>query len=297
VDCFDALASERPYRKAMPLDEAMAFVKSRAGIQFDPRIVELLAEHYLELEEKAREQIEEIAPLKTDLSIQRGAAPGAGFEPEHSTSEAMAQVETVQAAVAVAGQTEQQPATWTPMGSESREAQAVFELNQELGSPRSARDTGSIVSSRLRTFIPFDCFAVYLKSGRSLSTQLIDSAGFEAFSMLRIPVGAGLSGWVAEHARPIVNGNPTVEPNYLSQSGLLTAASSALSIPLFDPSGAVFAVLTLYSAASAAFSKDHLRILQAIEPRFSLALQNAFRVGDAEAGAAIPPALESLAAR
>ena len=27
VDCFDALASDRPYRKAMPLDKAMEFVK------------------------------------------------------------------------------------------------------------------------------------------------------------------------------------------------------------------------------------------------------------------------------
>jgi HD-GYP domain-containing protein (c-di-GMP phosphodiesterase class II) len=47
VDCFDALASERPYRKAMPLDEAMAFVKGRAGIQFDPQIVELLDKNFL----------------------------------------------------------------------------------------------------------------------------------------------------------------------------------------------------------------------------------------------------------
>ena len=40
VDCFDALASERPYRKASPVEQAMAHVKSRAGKQFDPSIVE-----------------------------------------------------------------------------------------------------------------------------------------------------------------------------------------------------------------------------------------------------------------
>ena len=83
VDCFDALASERPYRKALPLPEAMEFLKARAGIQFDPQIVELLERHYLALEEKAREQIGHIEPLKTNFTVVRGAAPGAGFEPEH----------------------------------------------------------------------------------------------------------------------------------------------------------------------------------------------------------------------
>ena len=51
-------------------------VKSKSGILFDPQVVELLETHYSSLEEKARQHIEEIAPLKTDLFIERGAAPG-----------------------------------------------------------------------------------------------------------------------------------------------------------------------------------------------------------------------------
>ncbi|MGC2298218.1 MAG: HD-GYP domain-containing protein [Acidobacteriaceae bacterium] len=80
VDCFDALASDRPYRSAMPINEAMALVKSKAGIQFDPEIVRLLEERYMELEKLARQQTSEMEPLKTDIFVQRGAAPGAGFE-------------------------------------------------------------------------------------------------------------------------------------------------------------------------------------------------------------------------
>jgi putative nucleotidyltransferase with HDIG domain len=79
VDCFDALASDRPYRRAMPIDEAMALVKSKAGIQFDPKIVKLLEERYPELERLARQQTSEMEPLKTDIFVERGAAPGAGF--------------------------------------------------------------------------------------------------------------------------------------------------------------------------------------------------------------------------
>jgi putative methionine-R-sulfoxide reductase with GAF domain len=90
-----------------------------------------------------------------------------------------------------------------------------------------------------------------------------------------MPLGEGLSGWVAEHVRPIVNGNPTVEPNYLSDSGVLTATSSALSVPCFDADGSVFGVITLYSAAGAAFSKEHLGILEALESRFTQAFKRA----------------------
>ena len=43
-DVFDALVTERPYKKAWSLDEAMEEIKSNSGSQFDPRLVELFAE-------------------------------------------------------------------------------------------------------------------------------------------------------------------------------------------------------------------------------------------------------------
>ena len=42
VDCLDALASDRQYRRALPLDEAMAVVASEAGKAFDARVVSVL---------------------------------------------------------------------------------------------------------------------------------------------------------------------------------------------------------------------------------------------------------------
>lgn len=38
VDVFDALTSDRPYRKAMPVEEAAAFIEQQAGILFDPAV-------------------------------------------------------------------------------------------------------------------------------------------------------------------------------------------------------------------------------------------------------------------
>src|SRR5205823_10114460 len=80
VDCFDALASDRQYRKALPLHEAMAKVVADSGKSFDPRVVEILQRRYVELEKLATEQPLESPPkLSTDVRVQRGSAPAAGF--------------------------------------------------------------------------------------------------------------------------------------------------------------------------------------------------------------------------
>ena len=283
VDCFDALASERPYRRAMPIDEAMAFVKSKAGTQFDPAVVQLLEERYHQLEEMARQQIQEMEPLKTDLFIERGAAPGAGFAPEQESRGAAGRDKTSRSenADALAAK------SLGLIAAASKEATAVFEMSQALGTSLSARETSAMMSRRLQSLIPFDCFSVYLKSEVSVMAQYIDGPLAHAFSAQHIPLGEGLSGWVAQNERPIVNGNPTVEPNFVPESDAFTENSSALSIPLLDPSGVVFGVLSVYAANHAAFSKDHLRILQAIQSKFSLSLQNALRFRNAEKDARI----------
>jgi putative methionine-R-sulfoxide reductase with GAF domain len=178
----------------------------------------------------------------------------------------------------------------------NRDAAAVAELGRILDRAASVHEMNSILSNRLQSLIPHDGFAVYLRSGEFLLPQFIDGRLAKAFSMRQMPLGEGLSAWVAEHARPIVNGNPTVEPNYLSDSGILTATSSALSVPFLDANGSVFGVITLYSAADAAFSKNHLGILEALESRFSQAFKRALAFGIEEKDPKKVTAVASLAA-
>jgi putative two-component system response regulator len=45
ADVFDALLSDRPYRKAMSLEEAVEILRAVHGTQFDPEVVDVLLEH------------------------------------------------------------------------------------------------------------------------------------------------------------------------------------------------------------------------------------------------------------
>ena len=41
IDVYDALTSNRPYRKALPQDEVKAYIQAQAGSHFDPKLVDL----------------------------------------------------------------------------------------------------------------------------------------------------------------------------------------------------------------------------------------------------------------
>jgi putative nucleotidyltransferase with HDIG domain len=259
VDCFDALASDRPYRKAMPLDQAITVVSSKAGGQFDPEVVRLLEEHYPQLEKLARQEIEEMAPLNTDLRVKRGVAPGAGFQSEAGTQ--------------IASYKMQEGSVALNAGSKMpyRSLSAGIERGQEPESICSSGETwkvvhrlGEALTARLERLLSFEYLALYFKSGESIYAGYVSGFFDKVLSAQPIPLGEGLSGWVAMHQRPILNGNPTVEPNLIAATQPFTADSSAISLPLVNGEGSVFAVLTLYSLRPAAFSKEHLRILEEI---------------------------------
>jgi GAF domain-containing protein len=80
-----------------------------------------------------------------------------------------------------------------------------------------------------------------------------------------------------------VNGNPTVEPNFLPDAGLFTADSSALAVPLFGGNGVVLGAVALYSREPGAFSKDHRQILEELMPEFAVALEGEIRAQETAA--------------
>jgi diguanylate cyclase (GGDEF)-like protein len=162
--------------------------------------------------------------------------------------------------------------------------QALFEISQDLGNSLSLDETLSVLAVRLRKIIPHDSLAIWVRRGDILQPDYVSGDDFRLFSQLEIPVGQGLSGWVAENRKPILNGNPSVEPGYLNDPAKFSTLRSAVAVPLEGLNG-LLGVLTLYHADRDAFNKDHLRILLAISAKIGMSIENAIRYRQAESSA------------
>jgi putative nucleotidyltransferase with HDIG domain len=233
VDCLDALASDRQYRRALPLDQAIKIVESESGKAFDPRVVSILARRYVELEQKATSGAShEKTKLSTDLKIVRGDAPAAGFE-----------------------------TTGRDLVNFNRSIS-----NENLLAGCTDRDTAfSTLHKSVREMVPYDILVLYRKSGEHLTPENLDGEDYRLFGSLEIPLGMGLSGWVAENAKSIINGNPSVEPGYLNDPTKFSTLRSALAVPL-EGDGGVVGVLSLYRMQRDAFTNADLAAILSIAP-------------------------------
>ena len=270
VDCLDALASHRQYRPALPLHEAMTEVKSKAGSWFDPKVVEVLERRYIELERKAQMSEETNSSphsLSKEVRVERGLAPATGFErtdPTHAGTDSADFLSSI--------------------ASARQEAQTMFELSQDLGVSLSLSETLSVLSMRLRRMIPYDSIVVFVNRNGWLLPELVSGENFRSLSSLKLKVGEGLCGWVAENCKPIVNGNPQVEAGFVVEPGKSTLLQSALVVPLEGLNGVV-GVLAMYQANRDAFTPDHLRILLAVASKVALSVENALKYQQAESSA------------
>jgi putative nucleotidyltransferase with HDIG domain len=233
VDCLDALASDRQYRRALPLDEAMARVAAEAGTAFDPAVVHALQARYKELEARANESRTEAPPsLSKDIKIERGSAPAAGFEAEPAKS-----LHPVARARAF---TNEKSCMDMPAGGSCK---------------LSGEEALAVAAMRLKLLVPYDAMAFFACGNGMLNSKFVAGDDSRALATLRVPLGDGLVGWVAQTGKPILNGNPEVEPGYVRRAS--SGLSSAIALPL-EESGRMVGVVALYRSANDAFSADDL---------------------------------------
>ena len=247
----------------------MAVVAAESGKGYEPRIVRILQENYREWERLARSKQIRGNRLSKDVTIVNGQAPAAGLQ------------------TSAAGDPEQPDALFS-VAAAWQEAQTLYELTEEPGNSLNLHETLAVLDSRLRRLIPYDAIAVYLRHQDVLVPRYVSGENMRLFSALRIPVGQGLSGWVAATGKPLINGNPSVEPGYLNDLSKFSSLRSALAVPLENAAG-ITGVLALYHLGSDAFNKNHLRVLLALKPKVSLIVENALERARAAVSATTDP--------
>ncbi|MDP9053767.1 MAG: diguanylate cyclase [Acidobacteriota bacterium] len=262
VDCLDALASDRQYRRALPLDQALDIVVSESGKSFDPVIVDIVRRRYVELERMAvaagtdKEKIK----LSMDVKVERGLAPATGFA--EAADEMTPRLDDGSG----------NPLSY--IAAATQEAQMLYELTQDLGNSLSLQEALAFVGVRMKRLIPYETIAVYIRRDEKLIPEYVSGENLRLFTSLEIPVGQGLSGWVAENNKPLLNGNPSVEAGYLNDPTRYSTLRAALAVPLNGAHG-LLGVMALYRAERDAFSKENLRILLAISHKVALAVETA----------------------
>jgi len=145
----------------------------------------------------------------------------------------------------------------------------------------SLRETLSVVAVRLKEMIPHDSIVFYVSENQKLVPRYVHGVDYELFNSLEIPLGHGISGWVAEHEQPIINGEPAAETKYLGDPTKVSVLQSALSVPL-PGRESVAGVLTLYLRSRQGFTKDQLRLLLAASTKLGLSVENALQFEKAQ---------------
>jgi putative nucleotidyltransferase with HDIG domain len=199
VDCFDALTSERPYRRAVSQDVAVATLQQEAGTAFDPRIVT---------------QFTQLLPLLT---------PPSSDDRRRRTQTERASGEQPVAARHAGGD------AYAEIASANRESYTLYEIAQGMGRSMSLAETMTLVSSKLSTLVPFSSCALFVRSGEShLHCRFAIGAHADALEGATVQDGEGLSGWVARHGRPLVNGVAAAEFTAAGIPSVGTGLQSAL---------------------------------------------------------------------
>lgn len=254
VDCLDALTTHRHYRPAMSLEEAIAYLRSEAGKSFDPKVVEALERYCHEIESLLKELPPPTWQIhQSQLPPPRGA-PAAGFET--ATAELHRPTDT--------------PDSFFSSFSEAwQELDSLVQLSRDSGGVEP-RNVLALACQRISEWIPHELGVVFLNQARVLVPFHVHGKAKSSLSDLRIPVGQGLSGWVAENGQPIFNANPALDLGEADQ--LQPELQWALSVPLKISWQAVGVIALYRGQTHGAFRGSELKLLVGLAPKMAFLL-------------------------
>jgi hypothetical protein len=224
VDCFDALTSDRPYRRALTDERAIEMLVEQRGRAYDPLVVDTFARVFRDIAPAEAEGGRRGETMKEIAAVAHSPAPVAGATPRSAPVPVFAPDALPLAEVLLSG---------TPrasMGALAREAAETL--------------------LRLTPASLCVIFAVDDQRGTLVPVQAAGEMG-DAVLHHHITVGERLTGWVAANQRSICNSDASLD--FVDRPDLGSAFRSCLSVPLAC-GDTLEGVVSLYAVGTAAFS-------------------------------------------
>src|SRR3954470_574353 len=241
VDCFDALTSDRPYRRKMTDTDAIAILRDRQGKMYDPDVVDMFVRVYRDIE------VISDAPEQREVMqrVTQSRQEGTGAH---------------ELAADVAGQT---PSSLL----------AFVSLSRVASGDAGIADVLALGSRLLADVVPGATGAWYVPDAARDRLVVADSFGPAAATLrgMSVSVGDRLTGWVAANHQPIVNSDAALD---LGPTAAAASLESCISVPLLMGESLV-GVLSVYAPSAATLAGDCGRLIQMVAPHIAVALHTA----------------------
>jgi diguanylate cyclase (GGDEF)-like protein/putative nucleotidyltransferase with HDIG domain len=277
VDCYDALTSDRPYRRPLPRQEALQYIQGEAGKSYDPRVVEALVRNLDRLEALAADinRLQETASAPDKRKT--------GRPPEKASRDGNALRESIMEHIA----------------SAHRELYALYEIAQGIARSLDLDEAMAFIASKIARLLHYRCLVLYLheRDRRVLRARCVVGHDAARLSGHEIPVGERMSGWAAVHGMPIL-GQAHRDPvrregmrsdlEDLLERGAIENLTNAIVAPLLD-GDAVLGVLALYDRADQPYEDDHLRVISTVAKHVATAVRNSLQYAKTRESALTDP--------
>ncbi len=265
VDCFDSVREDRPFRRGMTRDEAIAFLLRGSGTHFDPTVVELFIKHLPRFEDQI-----------SALGLPQQLPPTEALEPLALNEVDMAQTRERGCYMA-----------YDQIKSAHQEVYALYEIARTFGSSLDVKNTVEILVDKVGHVVPFDTCAVYLYDELKGIATTAHVAGRNAKCLATrcVAPGEGVTGFALANRSPINQLHPSLDFAGLE---IEREYRSMASLPLFKDEMLLGAV-SVYSTELDAYTDDHMRLLETVTRLASDALSNAMHHAEAESNALTDP--------
>lgn len=263
VDCFDSVREDRPFRRGMTREEAIALLLRGSGTHFDPKIVDLFIKNLPLFESQI---------LRLGLAQQLSDSNPS----EHYTLDRIDLAQTRERGCYMA---------YDQIKNAHREVYALYEIARTFGSSLDTQETLAILVDKIGHVVSFDTCVVYLYDEMRGYAKAAHVAGMNAgvFSKKCVAPGEGVTGFALANRSPINHLQPGLDLVGMKLDSGVEYRSMA-SLPLFKDEQ-LLGALSVYSCELDQYADDHMRLLETVTTLASDALANAVHHAEAESNA------------